>query len=127
MQESRLVETAVISEMLNVLTRTAVANGPASHVNCLTEFVTMAQMTMALGVDAAKSNAALETQIRSWFEHEGWERVKKQVNGTRAWGYARPAMWPAADPVEAVTSLATGPVSTAIKQFNAQDDDNTPF
>ena len=127
MQESRLVETAVISEMLNVLTRTAVANGPASHVNCLTEFVTMAQMTMALGVDAAKSNAALETQIRSWFEHEGWERVKKQVNGTRAWGYARPAMWPAADPVEAVTALAPGPVSTAIKQFNAQDDDNTPF
>ena len=126
MQESRLVETAVISEMLNVLTRAATPQGPAASVSCMTEFVTMAQITMALGVDAAKSNAALEAQIRSWFEHEGWDRVKKQINGTRAWGYARPAMWPAADPVEAVITPAAGPGSAAEK-FIAQDDDDAPF
>lgn len=94
MQESRLVETAVVSELLNVLTRTPVATGIGAVVNDLTEFVTISQLTQALGVDAAKSNAALEAQIRGWLDHEGWERCKRQVNGTRAWGYARPRDWP---------------------------------
>ena len=101
MQESRLVETAVVSEMLNVLTRAGKTEGPSSMVNCLTEYVTIAQMVVALGVDAAKSSPGLEAQIRGWFEHEGWEHVKKQINGVRAWTYARPAMWPLPEPEEA--------------------------
>jgi putative DNA primase/helicase len=98
MQESRLVETAVLSELLHVLTRAPTAAGIGAVVNELTEFVTIAQLTLALGVDAAKSTPALEGQIRSWLDHEGWERVKKQINGARAWGYTRPKDWPKADP-----------------------------
>jgi putative DNA primase/helicase len=94
MQESRMVETAVVSEMLHVLTRTPTDAGIGAVVNSLTDFVTISQLTTALGVDAAKSNAALEGQIRGYLEHEGWQRVKRQVNGVRAWGYARPAQWP---------------------------------
>jgi len=93
-QESRLVETAVLSELLHVLTRSPNATGIGAIVNELTEFVTIAQLALSLGVDAAKSSPALESQIRSWMEHEGWERVKRQQNGVRAWGYARPRDWP---------------------------------
>lgn len=97
MQESRLVETAVLSELLHVLTRSPTAAGIGAVVNELAEFVTIAQLTLALGVDAAKSTPALEGQIRSWLDHEGWERSKKQINGARAWGYVRPKDWPPQD------------------------------
>lgn len=106
MQDSRLVETAVLSELLNVLTRTPAGHGIGAIVNSLTEFVTISQLTMALGVDAAKSNAALEGQIRSWMDHEGWVREKRQINGVRAWGYVRPVNWP---PVEAAEPAASEP------------------
>ena len=97
MQESRLVETAVISEMTNILTRPPLPSGIGAVVNELCPFVTIAQLTLALGVDAAKSNAALENQIRGWLDHEGWPRQKKMVNSVRAWGYCRPANWPQHD------------------------------
>jgi hypothetical protein len=98
MQMARVVDTAVQSEMLHVLTRAVAPGGPGAIVNCLTNFVTLSQMTMALGIDAAKSTAGLEGQVRAWFDGEGWERAKKMINGVRAWGWIRPAMWP---PVEA--------------------------
>lgn len=97
MQESRLVETAVESELLHVLTREPGNGTLAQSVNNLTDFVTMAQLTLALGVDAAKSTAGLQSQISGWLKHEGWERVKKQQNGVRAWGFVRPKGWPAQD------------------------------
>jgi putative DNA primase/helicase len=97
MQEARLVDSAVLSELLHVLTRAPVATGIGALVNELADFVTMSHLTQALGVDAAKSTPGLETQIRSWLEHEGWESVKKQINGARHWGYARPRNWPARD------------------------------
>lgn len=97
MQESRLVETAVLSEMMHVLTRPSAAAGIGALVNELTDFVTMSQMTQALGVDAAKSSPALEAQIRAFFAQEGWQRIKKQINGVRAHGYARPRDWPKRD------------------------------
>lgn len=112
MQESRLIETAVVSEMTNVLTRAPTGLGIGAVVNELTNFVTIAQLCLALGVDAAKSTAGLEAQIRGWLDHEGWERVKKQINGARAWGYARPANWPPVEPdvsVVAGTESAAGP------------------
>lgn len=110
MQESRLVETAVLSELLAVLTREPAAAGIGAVVNELTEFVTISQLTQALGVDAAKSNAALEAQIRGWMDHEGWQRVKRQINGARAWGYQRPRDWPAPEPA-AEPSPAAAPAT----------------
>lgn len=127
MQESRLVETAVVSEMLNVLTRGGKTEGPSSLVNCLTEFVTIANMTMALGVDAAKSSPGLEAQIRSWFEHEGWERVKKQINGVRAWGYARPALWPLPDVEEAQPATSSEAKDLRDKAIEYEGADDAPF
>lgn len=138
MQDKRLVETAVLSEMLHVLTRPVGLSGPAVFVNHLTEFVTLSQLTMALGVDAAKSNPGLEAQIRGYLDHEGWDRVKKQINGARAWGYARPAMWP---PVEAAdddapavptaqqatdVGASAGEPLSAAAQF-IQEADDVPF
>lgn len=129
MQEMRLVETAVMSEMTNILTRNP---GMSQTVNNLTDFVTIAQLTLALGVDAAKSSPALEGQIRSWLEHEGWDRVKKQIQGARAWGYLRPANWPPEDPDLPGTGPATPapppqPAATsAAGRFNEGADDE-PF
>lgn len=129
MQESRLVETAVLSEMTNILTRPGKTDGIHSIVNGLTDFVTIAQLALALGVDAAKSSPGLEAQIRSWLEHEGWARVKKQINGVRAWGYARPAGWPPVEAPEPEPVQAPAPTSappSAAEQF-LEDDDAAPF
>jgi putative DNA primase/helicase len=133
MQESRLVETAVLSELLNVLTREPVAHGIGAIVNNLADFVTMAQLVTALGVDAAKSSPALEGQVRSWMEHEGWERTKRQVNGVRAWGYAKPKGWPPLDMTEAPTfntpaaSTNENPEAPGEAPPPAQDADDAPF
>lgn len=126
MQESRLVETAVLSELLHVLTRTPEATGIKSVVNQLTDFVTIAQLTLALGVDAAKSSPALEAQIRGWLDHEGWERVKKQINGARAWGYMRPRNWP---PIEEENDMTAtpAPAADAGPGSTEQDADDEPF
>jgi len=88
------VETAVVSDLLNVLTREAQSAGIGAVVNGLTEFVTISQLCLALGVDSAKANRALEKQVTTWMDHEGWQRVKRQINGVRAWGYSRPRDWP---------------------------------
>lgn len=101
MQESRLVESTVMSALLEVLTRPPEAAGIKSVVNQLTEFVTMKQLCEALHVDAGKSSAALDGQIRSWLEHEGWTYGKRQINGVRAHGWSRPANWPPIDPDDA--------------------------
>lgn len=94
-QESRLIETAVTSELLAVLTRQPTATGIGALVNQLTDFVTLAQLVKALDMDAGKSTAGLESQIRSWMTHQGWVHKKKQINGVRAHGWERPANWPA--------------------------------
>lgn len=128
MQESRLVESAVLSELLHVLTRPTAQSGMASIVNTLTDFVTMSQLTLALGVDAAKSSPALESQIRSWLEHEGWLRAKKQINGARAWGYIRPDKWPPQetdDKPDMQTVMAAG--MSPAKKFIEEDADDAPF
>jgi putative DNA primase/helicase len=123
MQEARLVDSAVLSELLHVLTRPPGATGIGAVVNELTDFVTMSQLTQALGVDAAKSTPGLETQIRSWLEHEGWESVKKQINGARHWGYARPRNWPAR---EETASAVTKQAADGEPVTQGADDDD-PF
>lgn len=127
MQESRLVETAVLSELLHVLTRDPVATSIGAIVNNLADFVTMAQLTLALGVDAAKSNAVLEGQIRSWLDHEGWDRVKKQINGARAWGYARPKDWPPVEAANGPDDAMDGPPVVAPPINEHEGDDDAPF
>lgn len=126
MQDSRVVETAVLSEMQHLFTRAPAATGIGAVVNELTEFVTLAQVTMALGVDAAKSNAMLESQVRAWFKQEGWERVKKQVNSVRAWGYQRPKNWPPRQPDETPMPDAP-PVADPVTSTSHGDDDDAPF
>lgn len=139
MQESRVVETAVWSEMMHVLTRPPGLSVPSANVNGLAAFVTMAQLTMALGIDPGKSNAGLEGQIRSFMHHQGWDSAKKQINGARAWGYARPAVWPpiedkdpvAPDAGKPATNADAGPLSAGGEPSPAskfiQDADDEPF
>jgi predicted P-loop ATPase len=108
-QESRLIETAVTSELLAVLTRQPTATGIGALVNQLTDFVTLAQLVKALDMDAGKSTAGLESQIRSWMTHQGWVHKKKQINGVRAHGWERPANWPAPETDEPAADA--GPLS----------------
>ena len=122
MQESRLQETAVISELLHLLTRSPVATGIGAVVNELADFVTIAQLTLALGVEAAKSTPALESQIRGWLDHEGWDRQKKQINGARAWGYVRPSNWPR---IEADDDMTEAPDAEGVPRI--EDGDEVPF
>lgn len=130
MQESRLVETAVQGELLNVLTRDPLGHGIGAVVNNLADFVTVAQLSLALGVDAAKSSPALEAQIRGWLDHEGWERVKKQINGARAWGYVRPKDWPPIEEeagMEPSEPVAVPPAAELDAPAPSVDGDDAPF
>lgn len=126
MQESRLVETAVQGELLAVLTRAPAATGIGAVVNELTDFVTVAQLCLALGVDAAKSSPALEAQIRAWLDHQGWDKVKKQINGVRANGYVRPRNWPSLDDTEVMQATGQNAPGTPAPP-GAEDADDAPF
>lgn len=126
MQDSRVVETAVLSEMQHLFTRAPAATGIGAIVNELSEFVTLAQVTLALGVDAAKSNTMLESQVRAWFKQEGWERVKRQVNGVRAWGYQRPKNWPPRPADESSTPDLPPSADPGSSSTHGEDDD-APF
>lgn len=123
MQESRLVDTAVMGELLAVLTRPPQPTGIGAVVNELADFVTLSQLALALGVDAAKSSAQLELQIRGWMEHEGWTKAKKQINGARHWGWARPKDWPPQD-----TDAATpGTPGAGAADPSTEEADDAPF
>jgi hypothetical protein len=128
MQESRLIETAVISQIMALLTRAVTTEGTGSVVNCLTEFVTMAEMCAALSVDPAKATPGTQAEIRGFFEHEGWEYCKKQRNGVRAHGWARPDVWPKPEAAEAAVAPNTQPAAalSAAGQFSVEADD-APF
>jgi len=75
--QPHLEETAAQSQLQFVLSRPPKETGIENRVNALTEFVTMAQLTEALGVEPAFSSRVLETQLRAWLDREGWQRVKK--------------------------------------------------
>lgn len=101
MQESRLVETAVESELQVVLTRKPhpTATGPLSFVHGEAPHVTIAQLVQALGVDVAKAPPGLQGQISAWLKHEGWIHAKKMIGGVRIYRYHRPENWPRTDVV----------------------------
>lgn len=121
MQESRLVETAVTSELMAVLTRSPKDSGMQSVVNHLTDFVTLSQLAKALEVDAGKSTAGLESQIRSWMNQQGWEYKKKQLDGVRAYGWVRPANWPPQEPDTDAPEAGAPPTTDQVP------DDDAPF
>ena len=100
-------------------------------------------MVPALGLDAAKARPGLQGQITAWLKHEGWERVKRQVNGVRAWGFTRPAEWPPKDRVTGLDQRGEEPAdgaeptpapaaeqaapATPVAQFYAQGGMDEPF
>lgn len=133
MQDKRLVESTVMSALLEVLTRPPTATGIGAIVNELTSFVTIKQLNEALHVDAGKSSAALDGQIRSWLDSEGWEYGKKQINGVRAHGYSRPKDWPRELPDDDEdTAPAPAPVNpppplSPAAAFLKQEADDEPF
>jgi putative DNA primase/helicase len=98
MQDSRLIDTGVTSELLNVLTRDPGKGAHGDVVNNLADFVTLSDVLKSLCVDAGKSNAGLEAQIRTWMQAQGWEYKKKQLNGVRQPGWHRPKDWPETEP-----------------------------
>lgn len=137
MQEKRLQESTVMSALLEVLTRPGLVTGPAATVNGETQFVTIKQLNEALHVDAGKSTAALDAQIRGWLDHEGWVYGKKQINGVRAHGYHRPKDWPRLEPDDDDDQDALGttpapapkpPSLSPAAAFNSQQEaDDEPF
>ena len=94
MQEARLIETAVTSELMTVLTRDPGKGTYADIVNNLTEFVTIDMLCHALGADAGKAPAGMQTEIRTWMNSQGWISKKVQINGVRRPGWVRPKNWP---------------------------------
>lgn len=130
MQDKRLVESTVMSALLEVLTRPPAAAGIGAVVNELTNFVTIKQLNEALHVDAGKSTAALDGQIRSWLDAEGWEYCKKQINGVRAHGYARPKDWPRELPDDTDAGTDVAPTKQPDGEPPGpyeQDADDAPF
>lgn len=136
MQESRLEESAVQSELMHVLTRAPVASGIGAIVNELADFVTNSQLCQALGVDAAKSGPSLVREVGSWMKHQGWEQKKKTINNARVLGYVRPHKWPqcfdddalaVAEDWTAGLLAPTPPPMPSTGTTTTQDDDDAPF
>jgi len=124
MQDSRVVETAVTSELQHLFTRPP-GTGMAESINELTEYVTLAEVVRALGVDAGKSSSVLESQVRGWFKQEGWPRVKKMINGDRDYRWQRPRTWPLRK-LEGEDERTAGQPGAAVSIGKPQDDDE-PF
>jgi len=97
MQESRLIDSAVQTELTRLLTREPTGSEMGMLLNQNTTFVTMSDLVRGLGADVAKSNTALEAEVRSWMDHEGWDYTRRRVNGARTMGYLRPKGWPPND------------------------------
>lgn len=97
-QMKRLAGTSVQSRLWELLTREGAAPSEgraAVELTQLTKFVTLHQLVAVLGSDAAKSTAALENQVRSWLEFQGW-KYGREGGGQRRWGFKAPKQWPPA-------------------------------
>lgn len=95
-QKLRLAETSVQSRLLYLLTRDSptVADAKTTQeLSVLTTFVTLDQLTAALGADPAKSTAQLEGQVRSWLESHDW-MAGREGSGLRRRGWRQPGVWP---------------------------------
>lgn len=97
-QKKRLVETAVQARLYQLLTRGGCSPTEGKATSLLTsdtKFVTLDELVVALGADAAKSTAMLEQQVKGWFDAMGWE-YKREGGGQRRYGFKRPRSleWP---------------------------------
>lgn len=95
-QRRRLVETAVQARLYELLTRDGARLNEARATSGLsvdTKFLTLADLVEALGADAAKSTAALESQVKGWLDSMDWEPAR-EGGGQRRRGYRRPKVWP---------------------------------
>jgi putative DNA primase/helicase len=95
-QMKRLADTSVQSRLWELLTREggAPSEGKSSvELTQHTKFLTLHHLVSVLGADAAKSTAALENQVRSWLEFQGW-RYGREGGGQRRWGFKAPKDWP---------------------------------
>lgn len=102
-QRLRVVETAVQSRLFELLTRpgsAATETRTTQDLNEHTLFVTIAGLVAALGSDAAKSTAILESQVRASLEAWGWVLGRESTGQPRRRGYRRPDIWPPAPDVE---------------------------
>lgn len=128
-QRKRLVETSVQARLYSLLSREGAVTGEgksSTEITQHTQFVTIDQMTFALGADPAKSTPLLETQVRDWLTQHGWVR-HRQGGGQRLWGYKQPDIWPPDidDEAEEVKPAnIDGPPATA-EPF--EDRDDAPF
>jgi predicted P-loop ATPase len=127
MQEDRLIETAVTSELLTVLTRDPGKGTYGDIVNNLTEFVTIDMLCHALGADAGKAPAGMQTEIRTWMNSQGWENKKVQINGVRRPGWVRPKNWPPVEPEEATATPAPDAASAGASPVMDVFTDHAPF
>lgn len=125
MQESRLVESAVTSELLTVLTRQPGTGVLGDTVNELTDFVTIDMLCKVLGAESGKAPAGMQSEIRTWMNAQGWTYAKKQVNGVRRPGWHRPSNWP----VATEPAIDAGPVATGapINATTSDEGDDAPF
>ncbi|SIR00585.1 virulence-associated E family protein [Pseudacidovorax sp. RU35E] len=90
MQRQNRMHPALDSALREVLSRTPDA-APAGGVHSGTDFVTLGQVTRALGIGAATSSASMDRAVGLWLEEQGWKHVKRSIAGITAWGYQRPA------------------------------------
>jgi hypothetical protein len=125
MQEARLIETAVTSELLTVLTREPGKGTYADIVNNLTDFVTIDMLCHALGADAGKAPAGMQTEIRAWMNSQGWENKKVQINGVRRPGWVRPKCWPFPESDE--TQATPDAASASALPITGSFTDDAPF
>lgn len=95
-QRQRLVETTVQSRLYELLTREGAAateGRTTRYLSMDTDFVTLPQLTEALGADPAKSTSLLEGQIRAWLDAHDW-MSSRETTGSRRRGFRRPDVWP---------------------------------
>lgn len=88
-------ETNVRCEMLveGIDESNADSVGPLEALLTTHDFVTLAQLVKACGVDAAHTTPKLESELRQWIEIQGWTQAKRGVDGSRSWGYVKPEGW----------------------------------
>ncbi|WP_287917823.1 VapE domain-containing protein [Comamonas sp.] len=125
MQDSRLIETAVETRLMFLLTR-GVENAGGSDINGDTKFVVIDRLVVALGADVAKSTGGLEGQIRGWLKQQGWQHGKKQLApGYRPSGYYRPAVWPPVGVVEGLDQIDRESEAQATEAASVQSSAST--
>jgi hypothetical protein len=108
-----------------VLTREPGKGTYADIVNNLTDFVTIDMLCHALGADAGKAPAGMQTEVRTWMNSAGWKYKKVQLNGVRRAGWVRPKCWPFPESDE--TQATPDAASASALPITGSFTDDAPF